>query len=160
MRIDQDVFRPISIQLGLQEALSRAEWLKTRPLFRDLLWSTLLDLSLDFQPRYMQKGETLFEQNTQGRESFLLISGAVAIHIDNKQVNVLSSPGTFFGGRSALFDKPRTATGIAVKDTEIWTLPTTALVYLHEKYPNISLHLRAVEMGHYALLSGRRFGEG
>ena len=152
------MFRPISIQLGLREALSRAEWLKARPLFRDLLWSTLLDLSLDFQPRHMQKGEILFEQGTQGRESFLLISGAVAIEADGERVNVLSDPGTFFGGRSALFDQPRTATGVAVDDTQIWVLPTNALLYLHEKYPNISLHLRAIEMGHNLHLTGHRFG--
>ena len=158
LRIDRDVFRPISIQLGLLEGLSRAEWLKERPLFRDLLWSTLLDLSLDFQPRHLSQGEYLFEQGAQGKESFLLISGVVRIEVDGVKVNVLQVPGTFFGGRSVLFDLPRTASGVAESDVELWVLPTKALLYLHQKYPNISLHLRAVELGHNSHLTGRRFG--
>ncbi len=157
LRIGRDVFTPLANQLRLTEAMSRAEWLKTQPLFRDLLWSILLDLSLDLHPRQLQAGESLFNQGDVGRESFLLISGKVEIKVDNERVNILDKPGTFFGGRSALFDKPRTATGNILSDAEIWVLPPDVLLYLHDKYPNISLHLRAVEFKLNSHLSGMRF---
>jgi ribonuclease BN (tRNA processing enzyme) len=146
LHLRQHVFEPVAIQLGLHEAIERARWLSHSPIFADTPWSNLIDLALDFQPRCYNIGDQLFQYGDLGVESFLLVEGSVAIsNADNQQINVLDQPGTFFGGRAALYGKLRNASAHATSLTEVWALPVIALRRFHLSYPSLVLHLRAAE---------------
>jgi CRP-like cAMP-binding protein len=118
------------------------------PVLRDLPWANQLDLALDFQPRQLVAGELLFSYGDYGYAGYLLVRGAISFNDANGGlIDILSKPGQFFGGRSALFGTPRSASAYADIDSEIWELAAPALQRLNLLYPNLLLHLRAVEAG-------------
>lgn len=143
-----DLFKPVADYLGLADAFARADWLGKVLALRDLPWANLLDLALDFQPHQIASGELLFNYGDPGFEGYLLVKGAIAFNDKNgKQIDILNEPGQFFGGRSALYGTPRSASAYANTDAEIWELSAPAIQRLNLLYPNILLHLRAVEAG-------------
>jgi CRP-like cAMP-binding protein/ribonuclease BN (tRNA processing enzyme) len=146
VRFPPELFQPVAEQLGLAEACARADWLGTVPVLRDLPWASLLDLALDFQPRHLAAGELLFSYGDAGYEGYLLVLGSIAFSDGNGVlIDTLGEPGQSFGGRSALYGTPRSASARAAVDSEIWELSAPSLQRLNLLYPNILLHLRAVE---------------
>ncbi len=149
LKLTPAVFAPAAERLGLAEACVRAEWLAGVPVLSDLPWATLLDLALDFQPRQLAPGEQLFSYGDAGYEGYMLVTGAMQFSDEaGDEIEVLREAGEFFGGRSALYGRPRSATARAHEPTTIWALPAPALERLNLLYPNILLHLRAVEASH------------
>jgi len=142
-------FRPVAERLGLAEAFVRAEWLSRVPVLRDLPWANLLDLALDFEPRRLAAGELLFAAGEPGYEGYVLVAGELRFSDEAGQpIEELAGPGEFFGGRAALYGIPRSATVAAASPAEVWALPAPALERLNLLYPNILLHLRAIEASH------------
>jgi CRP-like cAMP-binding protein/ribonuclease BN (tRNA processing enzyme) len=149
VRLTPEVFGPVARRLGLADAFARADWLSNVPVLRDLPWASLLDVALDLQPRQLAAGERLFTYGEPGYEGFLLRSGAIMLSDESDaDLEELRTAGEFFGGRSALYGAPRTASAHAAESSEVWALPAPALERLNLLYPNLLLHLRAVEAGH------------
>ena len=148
LRLTPAVFGPAAQHLGLADAFQRAEWLIKVPVLCELPWASRLDLALDFQPQHLAIGEQLFAYGEAGYVGYLLVSGAVLFSDETgAALEVLREPGTFFGGRSALYSRPRNATAHAVVATTVWILPAPALERLNLLYPQLLLHLRATEAG-------------
>nr|WP_044199461.1 cyclic nucleotide-binding domain-containing protein [Oscillochloris trichoides] len=146
VRFPPDIFQPIAEQLGLADAFARADWLAKIPVLRELPWASLLDLALDFQPRQVASGEMLFNYGDPGYDGYVLVLGEIAFSDANGTlIDMISEPGQFFGGRSALYGTPRSASARATVDSEIWELSAPAIQRLNLLYPNILMHLRAVE---------------
>ncbi|MBA3531732.1 MAG: cyclic nucleotide-binding domain-containing protein [Ardenticatenales bacterium] len=144
--LSSDIFQPIAERLGLRAALERADWLWKQPLFKTLLWATLLDLALDFQPQQFQAGDVLFGAGEPGEECYLLVQGTIRLTTPTGDLLTdLTEPGEFFGGLSAFYHSTRSATAQALILSEVWVLPTLALQRLQMVYPNILFHLRMVE---------------
>jgi CRP-like cAMP-binding protein/ribonuclease BN (tRNA processing enzyme) len=149
LQITPEVFAPVALDLGLAEAFLRAEWLAGVPVLGELPWGSLLDLALDFQPRHLAAGEQLFAYGDAGYEGYLLKSGAIRFSdAGEAMLEELRAPGEFFGGRSALYGTARSAGARAIEPSEIWALAAPALERLNLLYPNLLLHLRAVEASH------------
>ncbi len=157
LRLSPIVFGPAAERLGLAQAFARAEWLSGAPVLRELPWASLLDLALDFQPRSLAMGEQLFVAGEPGFEGYMLVSGAL-LFLDEagRMIEELRTPGEFFGGRSALYGTPRSATARATEPGEVWALPKPALERLNMLYPNLLLHLRAVEANHASRRPGNQ----
>lgn len=152
LMIHKELFQSIAKTLQLQEAFNRADWLWRQDLFRDMLWSTMLDLALDFKPRLLSAGEPLFFAGELAEESYLLVSGRIKVlDKNNKIIDIMNEPGEFFGGKSALYNTVRNASAYAAQDSEVWALPLDALQRFNMVYPHILMHMRAIE--------GKRFGE-
>jgi CRP-like cAMP-binding protein/glyoxylase-like metal-dependent hydrolase (beta-lactamase superfamily II) len=146
-----ELFAPIARQLHLHQAFDRAEWLWQQPIFSRLLWSTVLDMALDFAPRQLSTGEILFEQGEYPSESYLLVQGGVQIvGVGGEWLGDITEPGSFFGARSAIYKTVRNATAVALTPSEVWVLPLNALQRLQMVYPHLLLHLRAIEGGRSA----------
>lgn len=139
-------FDPIIASLDLRQALTRADWMAQQTTFNAMLWSNLVDFALDFQPRHLKAGEMLFFAGEPGYEIFMLIAGTLEI-LDARlnPIDQVTTPGEFIGGRAALFGQPRNASARALIDTEVWALPAASLQRLQMLYPDILLHLHAVE---------------
>lgn len=153
IHIDKATFEVVAEKLGLREAFERTDWLWRMPLFSDLLWSTMLDLALDFQPRLLSAGEPLFQIGELAHEIYLLRSGRIKIFdSDHKLIDIMTTPGEFFGSRGALYNTLRNASATAAQDSQVWALPLPALQRLQMVYPHILMHLRAIE--------GERVGKG
>lgn len=146
LRLSPNVFRPVAKRLGLSEAFARADWLWQLPVLKDLPWASLLDLALDFQPRRLSAGEELFAYGDPGFEGYMLVSGAIRFYDDQGLlIDELHMPGELFGSRAVLYGSLRNATARAHQDSEVWSLPSPALQRLHMIYPNLLMHLRAIE---------------
>ena len=146
--IPRESFTAVATQLGLPEAFERADWLWRQPIFKDLLWSTLLDLALDFVPRPLAAGEALFQHGALAEEIYLLVAGRVLVcNKEGQPIDEMVVPGTFFGGRGLLYNTLRNASAHAAVASEVWALPLPALQRLQMVYPHILMHLRAVEGG-------------
>ena len=146
LALSEEILGPVAARGEWQSAFERADWLAQLPLFSDLLWSALLDLALDLEPQSLSVGEQLFSWGETGDAFYLTVSGNIAIVDRNNYVlDEIHSPGVFFGGRSALFDTVRNASAFATEASEIWALPVQTLERLQIVYPEILLHLRAIE---------------
>lgn len=154
IKLTPEVFGPAAERLGLAEAFARAEWLSGLPVLRELPWASLLDLALDLQVRQLGADEQLFGHGEVGYEGFVLKMGAILFTDESgAPIEEIAASGEFFGARSALYGLPRSATARATAPSEVWALSAPTLERLNLLYPNLLLHLRAVETGRQ---SGRR----
>lgn len=146
--IPREAFAAVATHLGLAEAFERADWMWRQAIFQDLLWSTLLDLALDFEPRHLAAGQQLFALGDLAEEIYLLIAGQIeVVGKEGQTLDGMDEPGTFFGGRGVLYNTLRNASAHAAVPSEVWALPLPALQRLQMVYPHILMHLRAVEGG-------------
>ncbi len=136
-------FAAIAAQLRLPEAFSRAEWLWQQPVFQQLPWATLLDLALDFAPLHVRAGQEICQQDESGATGYMLVAGRVAFagssHGESAQ------PGECFGIRAVLRGEPYRLTVTAATDCVVWAIDAAALQRLYMTYPDVLLHLSAID---------------
>lgn len=75
------------------------------------------------QKKKYRPGEVIFEENDEGKEMFILVSGAV--ELKKKAVSgetllkLVDTPNDFFGEMALVDRSPRSAAAVAVEDTEV-----------------------------------------
>jgi CRP/FNR family cyclic AMP-dependent transcriptional regulator len=101
-------------------------FLARAPLFRSLTTRQLWSLAQSMTPRRYAAGEIVLRQGKGGISLFVVVSGrAEAVHTraDSTQVVVNTfGPTDFFGELALLNNEPRTASVIALEDTECLVL--------------------------------------
>lgn len=93
-----------------------------------------------------ERGAVLFKRNDPGNAMYILLAGQVEIRVPIKggasQRLIALRPGTLFGEMAILRGAPRSADAIVTaENTEILSLPQTALDKLHREHPDIALTL-------------------
>ena len=95
----------------------------------------------------LKAGETLFNAGEPGESLFVVRSGSVELFIKDtvgqKIVLTISEAGDLFGELSLLDSGPRTATAIALSDTELLMLDRDDLLLLFQKRPDAALNMLA-----------------
>jgi CRP/FNR family transcriptional regulator, cyclic AMP receptor protein len=98
--------------------------------------------------RQFSKGETIFSQGDAGDSIFVVRHGRVQAIVtsDDGQPIIVgeNERGDVFGEISLLDGGPRTATAVAVEDTECLTLDRERLLDLVEKHPHVAIDLLTV----------------
>ncbi len=106
--------------------MDKEELLKNVDLFSGLKKKDLRSLVPSCVNRFFKGGETLVEQGESGRGLYIILTGKVKIikqTVSGEELEVaLLGPGDFFGEMSVLDDAPRSASVIAVDDTECLVL--------------------------------------
>jgi CRP/FNR family transcriptional regulator, cyclic AMP receptor protein len=101
--------------------------------------------------RTLQAGDTLFKAGEPGDSLFIVRSGEVELFIKDKTgqkiVLTIAGPNEIFGELALLDKGARTATAIALNDSELLELDRADLLLLFEKTPAAALRLLAA-MGH------------
>ena len=101
----------------------------------------VIDLTL------VKEGQPLFRAGDPGDAMYVVKSGSIELSVkDNagqKIVLHIAEPGELFGELSMLDSKPRTATAIALHDTELLELDRDDLILLFKKQPEAALHMMA-----------------
>lgn len=101
--------------------------------------------------RELPAGETLFQAGEPGESLFVVTAGEVELFIRDtagqKIVLTVAGDGEIFGELALLDRGARTATAMALVDTELLELDREDLLLLFEKTPLAALHLLAA-MGH------------
>jgi CRP/FNR family transcriptional regulator, cyclic AMP receptor protein len=99
----------------------------------------------------ISEGQTLFQAGDPGDSLFIVQSGEIELFIKDtagqKIVLATSSEGDMFGELAMLDSGPRTATAVAVKDSDVLVLDRDDLVLLFQRKPEAALHMLAALSG-------------
>lgn len=75
------------------------------------------------EKKYFKKGETIFVEDENSSELYLLLRGQVEIskkiNKDSKKILAILDPGMIFGEGALLSDKPRNASAMTIDDIEV-----------------------------------------
>jgi uncharacterized membrane protein len=101
--------------------------------------------------RRLAAGETLFRAGEPGDSLFVVHSGSIELFIKDtagqKIVLTVAEAGGVFGELSLLDAGPRTATAVALTDTELLVLDRDDLLMLFQRRPDAALHMLAAMSG-------------
>lgn len=93
------------------------------------------------------QGQTLFQAGDPGDSLFIVVTGEIELFIKDMvgQKIVLHSaqPGDMFGELAMLDSGPRTATALALIDSEVLVLDRDDLMLLFQRKPEAALHMLA-----------------
>ena len=95
----------------------------------------------------LNTGEILFHAGEPGDSLFIVRSGSIELFIKDtagqKIVLTIAEEGNLFGELSLLDSGPRTATAVALNDTELLVLDRDDLLLLFQKRPDAALNMLA-----------------
>lgn len=110
-----------------------------------------LELSKVIDELKVAEGHTLFQAGDPGDSLFIIQSGEIELFIKDTtgQKIVLATPseGDMFGELAMLDYGPRTATAVALQDSDVLVLDRDDLVLLFQKKPEAALHMLAALSG-------------
>ena len=110
----------------------------------DFSWESIRIICNYIHPVKAQKGAVIFKEGAKEESLGIIVKGAVDIFKKNEtetiKVTTLKSSQTF--GEMALIDgEPRSATGVAAKDTIIFFISKKNLLELSEDHPKLGLQI-------------------
>lgn len=122
-------------------------FLKNIPLFAKLHKRQLRDIEHLIHRRHYKSAEVIFWQNEPGVGMYVVQSGEVGIFADygapeQKQLAVLI-PGDFFGEMALLEDDNRSATAVALCDSQLIGIFHPDLFDLFERKPRLGIQVLA-----------------
>ncbi len=118
--------------------------LKKVLLFKYLSPAELGSLASKLDLRKFPKDTVIVKESSPGDEMFLITSGEVEISInrnDSKLVLAQLGESSFFGEMALITDKPRTATAVAMLDSEVYVLSKEEFQRLLVKEPQLSARM-------------------
>jgi len=96
-------------------------------------------------------GHTLFQAGDPGDSLFIIQTGQIELFIKDtagqKIVLTTAQPGDMFGELAMLDTGPRTATALALADSEVLVLDRGDLILLFQRKPEAALHMLAALSG-------------
>lgn len=127
------------------------ELLRQVPLFSGLDSADLESLIVAVSRRKYPKDAVIFFENDPGDAMFMIINGRVKVTIlsDDGREIILSilADKDFFGEMSLLDNEPRSATAIAIQDTEVAVLHQKDFLSIVEKRPRVAINLLSTLSG-------------
>jgi len=100
------------------------------------------------ETRKFDKGDTIFNFGDAGDSVYIVRNGSVQVFIENIQGDKIilreNNVGDVFGDISMLDGGPRTATAVAVEETECLSLDRDGLLDLIKKHPHAGIDLLTV----------------
>lgn len=119
------------------------EFIKTVPLFHGMSGLELNAVAAFMETRRAEAGAQVFKQGDPGTEMFIVRSGRVASVARDKDGGEREvyefGPGRFFGEMSVIEGEPRSATCLAVEDTELLVLEGIDFYRLVWEHPVIGV---------------------
>jgi glucose-6-phosphate 1-dehydrogenase len=102
------------------ESLSRAV-LEKVPLFQGASPVFLHGLAMDLKPMVVGAGEEIVRKGDPGKEMYVVARGEVVVEDEGRVLKQMGE-GSFFGERSLIFSKPRSASVRAVTPADLFVL--------------------------------------
>ena len=121
------------------------EFLKSVPIFSELDADRLKQISLLGSRKFYKKDSTILHERETGSALFVIISGKVKVSResdDNKEVILtILNESDFFGEMAILDGLSRSASVIAIEDSELFLIQRTDFLDLLQEHPEISVAL-------------------
>ncbi len=122
--------------------------MKRVPLFSKLSDSDVSQLADQCVRRECRRDQVILIEEELGQILFIILRGTVKIKRTNDEgrevIITILKAGDFFGELSLLDGKGRSATVVAMQDSELLTLRRSEFLLMLEKYPLISIELLKV----------------
>lgn len=132
--------------------MDEKELLRSVPIFSELSDQDIASLARLANRRKCPKDSVVFFENEEGDFFFTILEGRIKVTIlgdDGREVILsLLGPGDFFGEMALLDQEPRSATAIAVEDTELLSLHRT-------DFQTVLADNRSITTGLIKVLTGR-----
>lgn len=115
--------------------------LKRATIFREVATDDLRFVAATMNEEVYFEGDTIFNIHDNGNCMYVITSGQVGISLNpdkNDYISVLET-GDSFGEMNLLDGLPRSASAVALKDTQLLSLTKSNLRGLILSYPEISL---------------------
>jgi CRP-like cAMP-binding protein len=132
--------------------MDEKELLRSVPIFSELSDQDIVSLARLANRRKCPKDSVVFFENEEGDFFFTILEGRIKVTIlgdDGREVILsLLGPGDFFGEMALLDQEPRSATAIAVEDTELLSLHRT-------DFQTVLADNRSITTGLIKVLTGR-----
>lgn len=91
------------------------------------------------------KGETLFREGDKGAELFIVLTGKIGITVTLSDGNEMTiseiKAGDFFGEMSIIEQQPRSASAVALEETELLSLQASDFMKLIESAPPVAVKI-------------------
>jgi CRP-like cAMP-binding protein len=94
----------------------------------------LKNLEKRFRPQI-----TLFAEGDTSREMYILMSGAVGIYKNNREIATIDSEGQYFGEMSTLLGAPRSATVKTLEDSRFLVIPPERVQDFFQHSPTLAI---------------------
>lgn len=124
------------------------EMLSEIPMFELMDENERATLCALMETRHYDKGDTIFNFGDAGDEAHIIRSGAIQVYVENYEGEKIilreNVKGDVFGDISLFDGGPRTATAVAVEESETLTLDRDNLLQLVTKHPHAALDLLTV----------------
>jgi len=132
--------------------MDEQELLRSVPIFSELTEADFSSLAKVANRRRYPKDSVVFFENEQGDFFFMILEGRIKVTIlgdDGREVILsLLGSGDFFGEMALLDNEPRSATAIAVEDTELLSL------HRHD-FQSVLTDNRSISVGLIKVLTAR-----
>jgi len=102
--------------------------------------------------KFYKKGQILAEDGKKEKELFILMKGAVAVYKGDVKIAEFRDQGTIIGEMSLIMETERTATIVALEDSEVVNLKIS-LELLIEKFPGIAKSIMKTMAERLALMT-------
>ncbi|MDQ3879849.1 MAG: cyclic nucleotide-binding domain-containing protein [Chloroflexota bacterium] len=112
------------------------------PLLATLDGATIRRLARDGKRRRYAAGETILEEGTRGVALFIVLSGRVRVEKGPTATEAALGelgPGEFFGELALIEEHPRTASVVAVEETECLLIVAWEFSALLKEHPQIAV---------------------
>lgn len=121
-------------------SVDRLLFVRRVPIFQELRDDFIVRLASVMNELSFDANQRIFRQGEEGRSLFIIVSGRVKIHIEDRQVDVLTQGGAF--GEMAIFDaQPRSATATTLEPSDCLELTQEQLYDAIEETPEIALNI-------------------
>lgn len=94
------------------------------------------------KPQGFSSGTVLFRQGDErNKDLYLLHKGKIGVYVDEIEVAIINTPGTFVGESAALLDEPRNASCVVLSDSYCTVFPGKIIDKIIVQHPAIGLNL-------------------
>jgi CRP-like cAMP-binding protein len=118
--------------------------LRKIPLFKGLSLSNLIKISKITKLKHFSKNDIIFAENSFGRSLYIIMKGEVKIYAEHKgkrKIFAYISSGEFFGELALIDDPVRTASAVALADSDVVVINRDEFHKILKSYPDIALNL-------------------
>ncbi len=117
------------------------DFLAQLPIASQLERDTLQALAAGLEPGKVSSGTVLFSQGDAGDALYIVVSGRLQARVcsasDGRIFISLITPGQFVGEMALLTNQPRSATVMALEDTELLCLRKSVFQHLEQSHPDL-----------------------
>ena len=121
-------------------SVERLLFIRAVPIFKELRDDFLVRLASVMNELSFPTNHTIFTEGKEGRSLYIVVSGRVRVHLENRELANLEQGACF--GEMSLFDaEPRSASVTTLESCECWLLTQIQLYDAIDETPEIAINI-------------------